>query len=161
MLNMSIEEYMTMQKSTSEKDVKIAMLNRDLEEARNEIDDLKGKLQSVADLKVLNSEIKVKEGGKEEGMRTVVEKLISYAENLPAKRMDEAIAIQTALSRLLSTKRIPNHVMTDELDERLDNIGAKEEKERLTQVSTGGGPAILGGNFDKIDIVAQKKIELK
>lgn len=94
-------------------------------------------------------------------MRTVVEKLISYAENLPSKRMDEAIAIQTALSRLLSTKRIPNHVMTDELDERLDNIGAKEEKERLTQVSTGGGPAILGGNFDKIDIVAQKKIELK
>lgn len=58
MLNMSIEEYMTMQKSTSEKDVKIAMLNRDLEEARNEIDDLKGKLQSVADLKALNSEIK-------------------------------------------------------------------------------------------------------
>lgn len=161
MLKMSIEEYMTMQKYTSEKEVEIAMLHRDLGEARKEIDDLKGQLQSMASLRVLSPEMKGKGGGKEEGMRMVFEKLISYAETLPAKRMDEAIAIQTALSRLLSGKKIPADVMTDELGGRLDNIGTKQEKEQLPQINTGGGPAILGGEFDNIDFVAQKKIESK
>lgn len=43
---------------------------------------------------------------------------------------------------------------------RLKGVNEKE-KHNVTNISTNGGPVILGGKFDKTEFVAQKKIESK
>lgn len=99
------------------------------------------------------------EEAKKEGARELIEHMIKYAEKLSKRQSSDFLAIQNAI--LLVTRKLPNGVINDELEKRLENIGIEDDKPTTTNISTGGGPVIMGGKFDNTDFVAQKTIESK
>lgn len=132
--------------------------HHDIRSRDKEIDRLKSELNKIIiDNKNTKPSIDKNEI-REDSQREVIENLIAYAEKLPKHRCLEATAIQGAISLLVTRRKISNNVINDELGKRLENIGVEDNKATTTNINTGGGPVIMGGQFDNTDFVAQKQL---
>lgn len=86
---------------------------------------------------------------KTEGIRSVVEQLIIYAEKFPSNQNDKAEVIKEALLAKSFNGHIPSEALTPEWKERLNNLGRKEmgvsfQGESMFKI-TGNDQVHIGG----------------